>query len=202
MKAKQLHIIAAITLFLLGFLSGIRVHKSWSGGDKEILDTVVVYRTAILKEPPLVIESIPAPDSIPLVTIPTTMIIEDEADTTVVSIRPEVVTVFGRLDNDINYLATLTGIQPSIQNLSVSYPKYSITRTVLKPYNGYLLSACADFAVSTMPQMHAVSRLTFEASYNTGPFHLALQAGVMRGASQGTHPYIGGRISFDIYRKR
>lgn len=203
-KTKAWLIAAGVLLlFLAGFLSGVFAHRAWSTPWVEQTDTTTVIRTAQLDSLPQTVTTAPAPESVPPVTVPASSVERDPADTSVVRIRPELTTITGTLTGGLSYQAVLGGVQPSLQQLTVTYPETVVTNNVYKPYKGWLLSATADIAAFATPQLTVVSRVAIETSYNTGPLHLGLQGGVIMQPAPGSwniSPYIGARITLDICR--
>ena len=118
MKAKHLAIIIAV-VFLLGALSGALVHRAFVRPIVEKIDTVTVRKTAELDSLPKVIDTKPAPPSVPDIVIPTEQLTPSQ-DSSSVSVRPEVTTVSGTLSGGLTYQAQLIGLQPAIQSLQVS----------------------------------------------------------------------------------
>lgn len=202
MKAKHLAIIIAV-VFLLGALSGALVHRAFNRPIVTKVDTVTVWKTAALDSLPKTVETKPAPASIPDIVIPTEQLTPSQ-DSSSVSVRPQMTTVSGTLSGGLTYQAQLTGIQPSIQSLQVSYPETQVTKTVLAPYKGWLLSATTDAFLYTSPKIQFSTKAGLETSYNTGPFHFGVQAGVLvtRSDSWNVSPYIGARVTIDIFKMR
>ena len=198
-------IIAAIAVYALGFLSGVFAHRAWTTPWIQQTDTVTVFKTATSDSLPQSVVTAPAPERIPPVVVPSSKVERDTADTTQVRIRPDVSVVTGTLSGGLTYQATLTGVQPSITQLKVTFPERIITQNAYKPYKGWMLSATADIATFATPQFTAFSKVAVETSYNTGPLHLALQGGIVSSPSSGswhTYPYLGARITLDIFRLR
>ena len=206
MKGKQIAILTVV-IFLLGALSGGLVQRAWfRHGIDQRTDTATVWMPATLDTASMVATTAPAPPSVPPVIVPAENV-TPAADSATVQIRPELVTVTGTLSGGLTYQAQLLGVQPSLQSLQVNYPKTTITTstTIREPYKGWLLSATADIATFATPQFTAFSKVAVETSYNTGPLHLALQGGIVSSPSSGswhTYPYLGARITLDIFRLR
>lgn len=202
MKAKHLAIIIAV-VFLLGALSGALIHRAFVRPIVEKVDTVTVWKTAELDSLPKVIDTKPAPPSVPDIVIPTEQLTPSQ-DSSSVSVRPEVTTVSGTLSGGLTYQAQLIGLQPAIQSLQVSYPERQLTKTVLAPYKGWMLSATTDAFLYSSPKIQFSTKAGLETSYNTGPFHFGVQAGVLvtRSDAWNVSPYIGGRVTIDIFKMR
>lgn len=203
MNKKTWLLIAALLLYALGALSGVFIHRAWTKPDIQQIDTTTVTRTAELDSLPQTIVSQPAPADTPPVIVPSERVEIDTADSSCVRIFPDIVSVSGSLTNGLTYHATLTGVQPSLQDLAVSYPEHTITQTVTKPYTGWMLSATADIGGYAAPQLTVATKVALEASYNTGPLHVGLQGGIMSIPTSGTwkpSPYIGARVTIDIIR--
>lgn len=204
-RRVKIIIASAVVLYTLGFFSGVLAHRAWTTPWIAQTDTTTVARTATSDSLPQTAITTPAPEDAPPVIIPSSRAERDTSDTTQVRIRPDVSVVTGTLSGGLTYQATLTGVQPSITQLKVTYPERIITQNAYKPYKGWMLSATADIATFATPQFTAFSKVAVETSYNTGPLHLALQGGIVSSPSSGswhTYPYLGARITLDIFRLR
>lgn len=111
------------------------------------------------------------------------------------------------LSDGVSYIATVSGVAPKLESLHFSYnlPQITTTRTVVKPFKGWLMSATSNNAVIGTGSLGLCSQTAFEVSYNNGPFHLGLQGGVQieKPFSQEAprlSPYLGGRITVDILK--
>lgn len=191
---------AALLLLLAGFFAGFQTHRVWYTPKPGQADTVYVERTASadsLKP----VDIVPRPD-LPPVAIPAkeTRIVHDT-----VYIRPETQTFQETLAPGVMATAVITGIRPTLDHLQITWPEATVTKTVIKPYKGWMLSATSDFSALASPSIHSLARYGLEASYNTGPLHLAIQAGAATFSaapgSWSTAPYIGGRLTLDILKR-
>ncbi len=203
MKSRYI-IIAAVVIFLLGALSGGLLQHSWDMRQIDRVDTVTVWKPASLDTSSMVATTKPAPPSAPPVVIPSDRI-EKSEDTTSVRIRPEIVSVSGSLSGGLTYQAELTGVKPAIQALQVNYPETTVTTTLSKPYRGWMLSATTAGAAYAAPQLTTFSTVAIETSYNVGRLHIGLQGGVAHTWSPGgqqLHPYLGGRVTIDLFRMK
>ena len=207
MKIKHL-VILAVVVFLLGALSGGLLQRSWyRHGIEQRTDTVTVWMPATLDSASMVATSTPAPPSFPPVIVPAEDV-TPAADSASVQILPEIVTVTGALTGGLTYQAQLLGVRPSLQSLQVNYPQTTITNTptIREPYKGWLLSATSNISTFAVPQFQAFGTVALETSYNTGRLHIGLQGGVADTWSPATGhqftPYIGARVTLDIFRMR
>lgn len=199
MDRTKLYIaIAFLAVFLVGAFTGAEIHRKWTKPDVVQVDTATTIRGAdlISSQTEVVPDTKPAQ---PAVIIPAERI--QKSDSTGVQVKPEAIKVSGQLTGGIKYNAVLTGVQPAIQSLHVDYPERLITKTVQRPYQGWLLSATTDIGVTGFSPFYANARAAIEFSYNTGPFHFGLQGGALAenfSGKWGVRPYIGGRITIDI----
>lgn len=207
MKGKQIAILTVV-IFLLGALSGGLVQHAWfRHGIEQRTDTATVWMPATLDTASMVVTTAPAPPSVPPVIVPAENV-TPAADSAAVQIRPELVTVTGTLSGGLTYQAQLLGVQPSLQSLQVNYPKTTITTstTIREPYKGWLLSATSSISAYTAPQIQTFWTVALETSYNVGRLHIGLQGGVAdtwsSAAGHQISPYIGGRVTFDIFRMK
>lgn len=204
MKSKHLAILAVV-IFLLGALSGGLLQHSWDRRSIVRTDTVTVWKPAVLDTARMTATTTDAPLSVPPIVVPKSRI-EPSEDSTAVRIRPETTTVTGTLSGGLTYQAQLTGIRPQLQSLQVNYPQTTVTRTIQEPYNGWLLSVTSNVSAFAVPQLQAFGTVALETSYNTGRLHIGLQGGVADTwsptAGHQITPYIGGRLTFDLFRMR
>lgn len=203
MKTKHI-IILAVAIFLLGALSGGFLQHSWDMRSLDRTDTVTVWKPAVLDTASMVATTVEAPPSVPPVVIPAKHV-EMSKDSTTVQIRPQLTTVSGSLSGGLTYQAQLTGIQPQLQSLQVFYPETTRQKTLREPYKGWLVSATSSIAAFSAPQFQAFGTAGLEVSYNVGRFHVGLQGGAAGNWSPSgyqVYPYVGGRITFDIFRMK
>lgn len=204
-KNKKWAIIAALILYALGTISGALLHRHWTKPIIQQTDTTTVTKTAVLDTLHQTVTPLPVPDDAPPVIVPASKVERDETDTTHYRITPDVLQVSGNLSDGLAYHATLTGVQPSLQTLTITYPERTITKSVAEPYKGWMLSATADIGAYAAPQITVATKAALELSYNTGPLHVALQGGIISTPTSGSwrpSPYIGARLTVDIYRFR
>lgn len=204
MKSKHVATII-ICVFLIGAISGALIQRSFTNPIIQA-DTTTTMKPAILDSIPRVEDSQPAPENIPDIIIPTVKLTPSD-DSSYVSVRPELTTLTGTLSGGLSYKAQISGIMPTLQSLQVSYPERQITKTVTAAYSGWMLSASANTFLYSTGKLNAGAVAVIEASYNTGPLHLALQAGVMTikpdtYTYNKTTPYLGARITLDILKLR
>ncbi len=192
---------AALALFAAGVFAGFRTCRAWYPPvDPARVDTVYVQKTADIFSPQPA-ETTPRPD-LPPVAIPAkeARIVHDT-----VYIRPETQTFQETLAPGVMATAVITGIRPTLDHLQITWPEATVTKTVIKPYKGWMLSATSDFSALASPSVHSFARYGLEASYSTGPLHLAIQAGAATlstaPGSWSTAPYIGGRLTLDILKR-
>lgn len=202
MKTKHI-VILAVAIFLLGALSGGFLQHSWDMRSLDRTDTVTVWKPAVLDTASMVATTVEAPPSVPPVVIPAEHV-EISKDSTI-QVRPQLTTVSGKLSGGLTYQAQLTGIQPQLQSLQVFYPETTRQKTLREPYKGWLVSATSSIAAFSAPQFHAFGTAGLEVSYNVGRFHVGLQGGAAGNWSPSgyqVYPYVGGRITFDIFRMK
>lgn len=202
MKTKHI-VILAVAIFLLGALSGGFLQHSWDMRSLDRTDTVTVWKPAVLDTASMVATTVEAPPSVPPVVIPAEHV-EISKDSTI-QVRPQLTTVSGKLSGGLTYQAQLTGIQPQLQSLQVFYPETTRQKTLREPYEGWLVSATSSIAAFSAPQFHAFGTAGLEVSYNVGRFHVGLQGGAAGNWSPSgyqVYPYVGGRITFDIFRMK
>lgn len=204
MKGKHIAILA-IVLFLLGAISGGFLQHSWDMRSIDRPDTVTVWKPAVLDTASMVSTTTEAPASMPPVTVPAERV-EPSRDSSAYHVRPELVTVTGTLSGGLTYQAQLTGVQPQLKALQVDYPNTTVTRTIREPYKGWLLSITSNVSAYTMPQFQAFGTIGLETSYNVGRLHIGLQAGAADIWSPTTGhqftPYVGGRVTLDIFQMK
>lgn len=202
MKTKHI-VILAVAIFLLGALSGGFLQHSWDMRSLVRTDTITVWKPAVLDTASMVATTVEAPPSVPPVVIPAEHV-EISKDSTI-QVRPQLTTVSGKLSGGLTYQAQLTGIQPQLQSLQVFYPETTRQKTLREPYKGWLVSATSSIAAFSAPQFHAFGTAGLEVSYNVGRFHVGLQGGAAGNWSPSgyqVYPYVGGRITFDIFRMK
>lgn len=202
MKAKTFTISIAAAL-LVGLISGIFIHRGYvlKHSSPVQCDTVTVWMTTEVSHP----EPIESHVGKTPISLPAERFTRSAADSTLLEALPDMVTFRDSLDNGTKYTAVLSGIKPSIEALSISYPQRTITKSVPAPYKGWMLSATADIGAYAAPQISVATKAALEVSYNTGPLHVALQGGIISTPTSGSwrpSPYIGARLTVDIYRFR
>lgn len=204
MKSKHAAILAVV-LFLLGALSGGLLQRSWDLRSIAQTDTATVWQPAVLDTTTMAATTTEAPPSIPPVVVPADRIEQSEGSTAI-RIRSELTTVTGTLSGGLTYQAQLTGIQPQLHSLQVNYPETTITRHIQEPYKGWLVSATSNIYAYAAQPFQAFGLIALETSYNTGRFHIGFQGGVADTWSPATghqvSPYIGARVTIDIFRMR
>lgn len=203
MKTKYKIIIAAAALvafFALGYYTRKVTTKPVETGTK--VDTVTVWRTAAASDPDPV-------DVRPAAPVPVSKdsLRPAPQDSSAVLVPAETRTYRDTLSDGTSYEAVVTGVRPVLSSISFNYPSSTITKTVtvVKPYEGWLLSVTSNNAVTKEACWGLTSQTCLEVSYNTGPFHFGLQGGLQiekpfqaKGAS--LSPYLGGRITVDLYK--
>lgn len=200
MNSKHALLIAAALLFFAGgAFAGFAIHKAlYPPIDPARIDTVYVSRSAEIFGPqPSDIMERP---ELPPVAVPAAaaQVIHDT-----IYLRPETHTYHEQLAPGVVATAIVTGVQPSLDYLHVTWPEASITKTVYKPYKGWMISATSDIAALASKSPQAFARAALEMSYNTGPLHVSAQAGAAF-TFDGTWkpaPFIGGRLQLDIWKR-
>lgn len=205
MKTKYRILISASLLllfFVLGYYTRKVTTRPIETGTK--VDTVTVWRTAAASEPePVEVRpAAPAP-------VRKESLRPAPQDSAAVLVPAETRTYRDTLSDGTSYEAIITGVQPVLSSIRFKYPSSLITKTVTvsKPYEGWMLSATSNNAVTKESSWGLTSQTCLELSYNTGPFHLGLQGGVQitksfTPAGPGFAPYLGGRLTIDIARLR
>lgn len=205
MKNKKAVIILALLAVAIGFGSGyiVRKHTAEPVVASIIRDTTYIdhYIEVPVPEEP---ESIGPADP---VLVPAADI-SPSADSSMVEVKAEAKTYRDSI-GDFSYVATVTGVQASLAALQIQYSDRIITqtKTIVRPYEGWLMSITSDNAVTLLqPEFRSLTALEF--SYNTGPFHIGLQGGLLvtkpfQSQSKAfIDPYLGGRVTVDIHKFR
>lgn len=202
MKSK---LIAAAVILLLaaGFLSGFFVHRAWFTPriSEARVDTLYIEHTVEIDRP-VPAESRPAGKDISIAAASLSSISKDS-----ISAPAVIVTYRDTLSSGLAYSATISGIEPKLENLQISSLQTVITKTnvVEKPFKGWLFSVTSNNAIHNCGSWALCSQNALEVSYNAGPFHAGLQGGILvqkpfcQNATS-VSPYLGGRITIDLYK--
>ena len=188
----------AVLVFLIGLFSGVKLHSIYISRNtiESVPDTVYVPQVVDIPEPVLVGKerdtstlSVPKED------------VKISADSISMELPKEIVTYRDSLPSGISYTATVTGYQPVLSGLKLSYPEKTVKTTVYKPYEGWALSAFGQAAYST-PATFLAGGLSL--SYNIKAFNFHIDAGVSHfrfpAAAPVTSPYIGVGTNITILR--
>lgn len=203
MKIKLASILITIA-FAIGLISGAFIHRGYVQRQTRPVqsDTTIVQKHIDITMPEPAESHV---DETPI-SVPVADLKPVPGDTTVVQILPEVKTYRDTLADGTTYTAIVSGVQPSLQSLSLAYPERTITNTVQKPFKGWTLSAEADARLAGTASMGFYAFTGVELAYNVGPFHVGVDAGLSEfRAAQGPwqlSPYIGARVRIDILRFR
>lgn len=199
MKNKIIAVLCVV-LFISGFFLGDRTRMRLTPVPTEKTDTVTVEKTVEVPVPVPVATAPAGPVTLPAGSY------EIQNDSTVVA-QAEVKEYRDTLEDGTHYAATITGIEAKLESLQISYPSTLVTRTltVTKQYEGWLLSVTSNNAISCAQAPVLCSVNALECSYNKGPFHFGLQGGALvekpfcqKGVA--VRPYLGGRITIDLYK--
>lgn len=201
MKTKLIAILITIAFFI-GLISGAFIHRGYVQRQTRPIqsDTTILLKQIDITMPePKESHVDETPISVPLAELKPV-----PGNNTVAQILPEVKTYSDTLSDGTTYTATVSGVQPSLQSLSLKYPERTITNTVMKPYKGWTLSAVADAKLSGTASMGFYAFTGAELAYNTGPFHIGIDAGLSEFRTNKEpwqlSPYIGVSVRIDIIR--
>ena len=198
MKSKTAAILIAAAV-LAGFLAGVLAHSRYQAHHtpEPKVDTVYVSRSAEIFGPSPV-ESTPRQD-LPPVVIPSDRIVPS-ADTSAVLAVPETVTFRDTLAKGVVATAVVTGIQPTLDHLHITWPETTITKTSYKPLDGWSLGVAASGAYTAISPFITG---TATVSYTAGPVRFRVDAGVIyQPAGRQLSPYVGGGVELTIFRFR
>ena len=198
MKSKTAAILLAACL-LAGFLAGVLAHSRYQARHtpEPKVDTVYVARSAEIFGPEPV-ESVPRPD-LPPAVIPSSRI-RPSADTSAVLAEKETVTFRDTLAKGVVATAVITGIQPTLDHLHVTYPETTVTKTIYKPLDGWALGLSANGVYTAISPFITG---TATVSYTAGPVRFRMDAGVLyQPADKQLSPYVGGGVEFTLFRFR
>ena len=198
-KATKITVILTASALLAGFLAGLFAHSRYQAlhTPEPKVDTVYVSRNAEIFGPEPV-ESVRRPD-LPPAVIPIGEVKVSE-DSSSVSIEKETVTYRDTLAQGVVATAVVTGVQPSLDHLHVTWPETTITKTNYKPLDGWALGLSVSGAYSAAPFVTG----TATVSYTAGPARFRMDAGVLYlpTGQQKVSPYVGGGIELTLFRFR
>ena len=96
--------------------------------------------------------------------------------------------------------AVVTGIQPTLDHLHITWPETTITKTNYKPLDGWSLGVAASGAYTAISPFITG---TATVSYTAGPVRFSVDAGVIyQPAGRQLSPYVGGGVELTIFRFR
>lgn len=171
---------AAIFFLAAVFLAGVMAHRSWSRQNMhQQADTVYVWKTVEIHDFPTPVESTPAPDSIPPVTLPIDDLTPSE-DSSFVSVRPEVRTWRDTLPTGIRYEIQTVGVGTSLQHVGIAWPERHVTDTkvVHTPPRGWGLYAVGGSSFSGFKPAGISPFLGLELEYTKGIVSFGISPGV------------------------
>ena len=171
---------AAIFFLAAVFLAGVMAHRSWSRQNMhQQTDTVYVWKTVEIHDFPTPVESMPAPDSIPPVTLPIDDLTPSE-DSSFVSVRPEVRTWRDTLPSGISYEIETTGVGTALTHVGIMWPERHITTStvVSEPYQGWQLFAVGHTAFTGFSPEHINPFAGLELEYTKGIVSFGISPGV------------------------
>lgn len=171
---------AAIFFLAAVFLAGVMAHRSWSRQNMyQQTDTVYVWKTVEIHDFPTPVESTPAPDSIPPVTLPIDDLTPSE-DSSCVSIVPEVRTWRDTLPTGISYEIQATGVGTALTHVGIIWPERQISTSsvVSEPYQGWQLFAVGQTSFTGFSPEHINPFAGLELEYTRGIFSCGGAAGV------------------------
>lgn len=186
---KALYTVIAILLVLAAsFLSGVLVHRQWTARNVSHLpDTVYVWNTIEAEDLPAPAESIPAPDSIPDVSVPAEAAeATEEGDT--LRIRPDLRTWRDTLPSGVSYDIRVSGVGTTLQHVGISWPERYITKTEVRhtPPQGWALSAVGGSSFSGFSPADISPFLGLELEYTKGIVSFGVAPGVQWERPPGT----------------
>lgn len=198
-KTTKLTLILTASALLVGFFAGLFTHSRYQAlhTPEPKVDTVYVPKSAEIFGPSP-IESVPRPD-LPPAVVPIKDVKVSE-DSTSVSIEKETVTYRDTLAQGVVATAIITGVQPSLDHLHITWPETTITKTNYKPLDGWALGLSVSGAYAVTPFVTSGATV----SYTAGPARFRLDAGVLYSPTgqQKVSPYVGGGIELTMFRFR
>lgn len=192
-------LIAVAVVFALGVISGAGCTARFQRRHTaSVFDTVYVNRTVEIPVPTAPAE---VHKSNSCARIPKDRV-SDAGDTSAVLVRKDSVIYHGiEKVSGISYTASITGVEPKLEMLKIMVPERHITKTVVKPLDGWAFGMFGDGAYNGSLGASA----GVYASYTAGVFHFHLDAGAMwQGIGQdvSVSPYVGVGVRVDVFRKR
>lgn len=200
MKIKTFAISVAAAL-LVGLISGVFIHRGYvlKHSSPVQRDTVTVWKTTEVIRP-VPIESHVGDTPI---SLPAERFTRSATDSTLLEALPDMVTFRDSLENGTKYTAVLSGIKPSIEALSISYPQRTITNTVTVPYKGWDMGLKAEAFATGQNDFSALFFTGVEFAYNTGALHIGIDAGCteqyFRPSGWAFAPYVGASLKIDLF---
>lgn len=199
MKNKTAAVLLAVAL-VTGFLAGLLAHSRYQARHtpEPRVDTVYVARSAAVTSPAPV-DSARRPD-LPPAVIPSDRILPSPDSSAAVLVEKETLTYRDTLAKGVVATAVITGIQPSLDHLQITWPETTVTRTNYKPLDGWALGLSASGAYATTSFVTG----SFTLSYTAGPARFRLDAGVLYQPRMEPRlsPYVGGGVEITLFRFR
>lgn len=175
MNKYTIILISLLLLLSATFVGGIFTHKAWVRDHTVPPDTVTVFRTEYIDRPRPV-ESVPAPDTIPSVTV-NKKDITPSADSSAVDIRPSVTTYRDTLPSGASYDVTVSGVGTVLENISLSWPQRETVRTV--PFRGWSIDLVGRGLISDFSMEGLAAFAGIEVGYTSNRFSIGAGPGVL-----------------------
>ncbi|MBQ9474674.1 MAG: hypothetical protein IJU69_00250 [Bacteroidales bacterium] len=202
MKSKWVIVLVSAAL-LIGLLSGIFIHRGYALKHSLSVrrDTVTVWKTVEVIRP----EPVESHQGGVPISLPKGRFIVSDKDSTTLQALPDILTFKGTLEDSVSYKAVVSGLQPALESLTLSYPSRTITNTVTIPYKGWDMAVKADAFCIGRQDFSAFFFTGIEFAYNAGPFHIGIDTGCLENysASQGGWqfaPYAGASLKIELFQ--
>ena len=199
MNKYTIILISLLLLLSASFIGGILTHKAWVRDHTVPPDTVTVFQTEYIDRPAPV-QTAPAPDSIPAVTVKKEDIIPS-ADSSAMDIRPSVTTYRDTLPSGASYDITVSGVGTVLQDISLTWPQRETVR--MQPFRGWGVDLVARGLVSDISVAGLAGFAGIEFGYTADRFSISAGPGVLYNrppgaASHQAHLAVGLNMKFRI----
>ena len=177
MTRNSIIIILSLLLLAISFCSGIFVHRSWSRSQihQEQPDTVWVEKEVTILTP-LPDKVVSAPADIEPVAIPKEDL-KPSADTTVMTVHPEVSTYRDTLPSGASYDIQITGVGTRLDHVHMTWPE--ATTRVTSEWKGWELSLIGRGMIAGFQPTDMTAGIGIELGYTSGRFSIGAGPGIV-----------------------
>lgn len=182
MNKYTIILISLLLLLSATFVGGIFTHKAWVRDHTVPPDTMTVFRTEYVDRP-VPVETSPAPDTIPPVTVKKEDILPSP-DSSAVDIRPSLTTYRDTLPSGASYDITVSGVGTVLQDIRLAWPQTTQIQT--KPFKGWSVDLVARGLISDISMSGLSGFAGVEFGYTCDRFTFGAGPGVLYCRPPGT----------------